>query len=224
MSECRREPPASTGVQVVERLLVKAETPAIPLEDLDLVEKCRQGDVEAYGRLVMKYQDRVFNTCLRLCGNRADAEDCTQEAFLKAFRAIHSFEGNARFSTWVFRITVNVVLSARRKSRARPSVSMDGPPRGRDADAGGSIAENVPADEQGPASRAENSDTMQQVQQALARLDVEHRMVIVLRDIESLDYEEIAEILNVPRGTVKSRLHRARMALRDALAPHLRPE
>lgn len=218
------ELPVSRAVQNVERLSVKVATPAIPLEDLDLVEQSRQGDVAAYGRLVTKYQDRVFNTCMRLCGNRADAEDCTQEAFLKALRAIHSFEGQSQFSTWVFRIAVNVVLSAKRQSRSRPTVSMDSLPRHREAGEAASLAALMASAEQGPEERVDREDTMAEVQRALGSLDVEHRTVIVLRDMESFDYAEIADILGVPKGTVKSRLHRARMALREKLSPLLRPE
>jgi RNA polymerase sigma-70 factor (ECF subfamily) len=200
--------------------LVKATAPAIPFEDAALIKQCREGDSAAFGRLVAKYQDRVFNTCWRMCGNRADAEDFTQEAFVKAFQAIDRFAERSKFSTWVFRIAVNVVLSSRRGKKAKAVYSLDDSP-GPASDASTSAAERAVSQESPPDGDASDRERTRIVAEALASLEEEHRTVVILRDLESFGYDEIAEILDVPAGTVKSRLHRARMALRDKLSPLL---
>ncbi len=188
------------------------------VEDAELVERCRQGERAAFEPLVRRYQDRVFNACLRVSGNRAEAEDLTQAAFMKALQAINRFDGRSGFYTWLFRIAINLALSARRKAARRPTVSLDAPA----GDCGqGSIGRRLSSGEAGPNRAACDSETHRQVLEALAKLDDDHRAVVVLRDVESFSYDEIAEILNVPAGTVKSRLHRARLALRDTLAPIL---
>ncbi|HVP09580.1 MAG TPA: sigma-70 family RNA polymerase sigma factor [Phycisphaerae bacterium] len=202
----------------MEDRLVKAAGLAIPFEDAELVEQSRQGDVAAFGRLVVKYQDQVFNTCWRMCGDRAEAEDLAQEAFVRAFRSIRSFCGRAKFSTWVFRIAVNLAISARRKTKGRSTYSLD---EGADRDEGGgarSVMAGLAAEEAAPEQRVMDREQQGLVLKALAELDEEPRAVIVLRDVEFLGYDEIAEILEIPAGTVKSRLHRARLALREKLS------
>jgi RNA polymerase sigma-70 factor, ECF subfamily len=206
----------------MEDQLVKAAGLAIPFEDAELVELSRQGDVAAFGRLVLKYQDRVFNTCWRMCGDRTEAEDLSQEAFVRAFQSIGGFGGRARFSTWVFRIAVNLVLSARRKKKGKATYSLDaGSDRG-DRDVPSSPMVRLVSDEPTPERQAVDREQERIVLDALAAMDEESRSVIVLRDVESFGYEEIAEILGIPAGTVKSRLHRARMALRDRLSGIIR--
>lgn len=194
-------------------------SPTTAQEEADLLERCRHGDTNAFSRLVMKYQDRVFNTCWRMCGDRTEAEDLTQEAFVKAFQAIGRFAGRSQFYTWIFRIAVNLVMSARRKERRTGTISLDathGRNGGRDDPP---QADRLPAAGGTPAEQATGSEQKSLVLQALYRLDEEHRAVVILRDLESLGYDEIAEILEVPTGTVKSRLHRARLALRAELTP-----
>ncbi len=156
-----------------------------------------------------------------MCGSRQDAEDFAQETFVKALQSIDRFDGRSRLYTWLFRIAVNLVISARRR-RFRMAghaldAGLDDPPRGdwRGLDSGRNPAA------QAPDELAADHERHRIVLEALAALDKDHRAVVVLRDIESLDYSEIAEILNVPAGTVKSRLHRARMSLRQRLMPVL---
>lgn len=190
----------------------------IPLEDARLIEQIRSGHTEAYGELVRKYQDRVFNTCWRICGHLEDARDLTQEAFLKAFERLGSFRGRSSFYTWVFRVAVNLALTHRRKAARRRQVSLDESALvGTQAERlGRQVADSSVND---PAACASESELQGRLVQALQRLDSEYRAVVVLRDIEGLDYREISEILEIPAGTVKSRLHRARSALRDAILP-----
>jgi len=186
-------------------------------DELQCIERARAGDAKAFGLLVERYQDRVFNVCVRILADRAAAEDLTQEAFVKAFTSITGFDGRAAFFTWLYRIAVNLCLSARRRP-TRPTVSLDAESDGRYAATG---AARLAGDGPSPDVQAARREEHGLVLAALAELDEEHRAVVVLRDIESLDYGEIAEILQVPTGTVKSRLHRARMALRERLGPIL---
>ncbi|MBN2559544.1 MAG: sigma-70 family RNA polymerase sigma factor [Phycisphaerae bacterium] len=200
---------------------VNAPSVAIPFEDAELVEQCRRGDNAAFGRLVVKYQDRVFNTCWRMCGNRADAEDLTQEAFVRALQSIDRFGGRSKFYTWVFRIAVNLVISARRMNRRTTTYSLDASydaaRHGESHPAGPQLA----AGDESPDQHASTREHQALVLDALESLDEEQRAVVILRDLESFAYDEIAEILEVPPGTVKSRLHRARLALRQTLSPIL---
>jgi len=183
-----------------------------------VVEEVKAGRTDAYGELVRKYQDRVFNACWRICGHLEDARDITQDAFVKAFENIASFRQQSNFYTWVFRVAVNLALSHRRKNQRRRSVSWEG-----GAEASGTQAEGLArlADARAidPAQSSGDAELRGAAAQALNALEEEQRVVIVLRDIEGLDYQEIAEILGIAVGTVKSRLHRARMALRAAMFP-----
>ncbi len=201
---------------------VKAAIEAIPLDEAELIEQCRRGERSAFEQFVRRYQDRVFNLCWRMCGNRADAEDLTQEAFVRAIQAIDRFDGRAGVYTWLFRIAVNLVLSDRRRAARRPTCSLEAAGAMTDASID-SARGRIAAVEATPAEQACDQETHRRVAQAVAELDEEHRSVVILRDMESFGYEEIAEILEVPIGTVKSRLHRARLALRDKLAPMLKP-
>lgn len=182
-------------------------------DEAALIDQCRRGDASAFTPLVHAYQDRVYHLCLRMCGHRTAAEDFAQEAFVRAFQSIERFDGRSRFFTWLFRIAVNLVLSERRRSGQTRSVPLDG-----DGPAGFARRD---ARDNGPMEAAWASERDAMVHAALAELDEEQRCIISLRDLESLSYEEIADILSIPSGTVKSRLHRARMALREKLAPHI---
>jgi RNA polymerase sigma-70 factor (ECF subfamily) len=193
----------------------KAAFLAIPFDDAGLVEQSRQGDIGAFERLVVKYQDRVFNTCRRMCGNRSDAEDLAQETFVRAFKSLGTFAGRSKFSTWLFRIAVNLAISSRR-NRRRATHSLDGDPA-RDNDGTASAARWPASPTTTPADEALEREQQRLTLQALADLDEESRSVVILRDLEEFGYDEIAEIMQVPVGTVKSRLHRARMALRERL-------
>lgn len=194
---------------------MEAPAPTIQFEDAVLVRQIQAGDVQSFAHLVAKYQDKVFNAAWRVCGNLDDARDVTQEAFLKALESIGSFRGRSGFYTWIFRIAMNLALTHRRKSARAPTLSLDGPDGHGRAPAlrmGQSASPN-------PAARTDSAEIRAHVADALQNLDEDHRAVVVLRDMEGFDYAEIADILEIPRGTVKSRLARGREALRQALAP-----
>ena len=195
---------------------------------MELVERVKQGQTEAYGELVRRYQDRVFNACWRICGHLEDARDLTQEAFLKAFEGLGNFRQQSGFYTWIFRVAVNLSLSHRRNLHRRRTVSLD-------AASAGTLAEELVKRESPRAAVRDESDDdptrglgeaelHAAVAGALQTLDDDHRAVIVLRDIEGFDYQEIATILQIPPGTVKSRLFRARIALQKAIAPAISRE
>lgn len=189
---------------------------AVRLADALLVRRVQAGDAHAFAELVGKYQERVFNACLRICGQRDDAADLTQDAFLKAFSAINEFRGASAFYTWIFRIAVNLALSHQRKRRLRTAASLDS------GEGDASLAQRLPdGANHDPAAPAVAVETRNAVADALASLDAEHRVAVVLRDIEGCDYQEIADILELPVGTAKSRIFRGRMALRALLAPQV---
>lgn len=183
------------------------------LSDAELVQRAQRGAQSAVAELVARYQDRVYNTCYRMCQSHADALDLTQSTFVKVLEALPRFRGEAGFYTWVFRIAVNLTLSQRRSQRGRPRISLD-QPRGPE----GERAVELAVSNGGDVSRAaEQRELHARVEWALAQLESEFRAAVVLKDIEDLDYATIAEILEVPVGTVKSRIHRGRMQLRELL-------
>lgn len=181
--------------------------------DAALVMRAQRGDSAAFAELVTRYQDRVYNTCYRMCNHEADALDLTQTTFLRAFQAIDRFEARSSFYTWIFRIAVNLTMSHRRQRLRRPSISLDQP------DGDGQWRE--PADVAPSADAArdlERHELSERLETALARLGDEFRVAVVLKDIEDMDYATIGEIVGVPVGTVKSRIHRGRMMLRKLLS------
>ena len=179
--------------------------------DAELVRQAQRGDAAAFAELLTRYQDRVFNTCYRMCHNEADALDLVQATFLKVLENLTQFRGRARFTTWLFRIAVNVVLSHRR-ARLHQAASLD---EARD-DGARSAPAREPRAVDGP-TVAERRELHERVAWALAQLDDEFRAAVVLKDVEDLDYAAIAEVLDVPVGTVKSRIHRGRLMLRELL-------
>ena len=183
-----------------------------------LVAEIQQGDRIALGELLRQHYPRLFNVSLRMLGNRDDAAECVQESMLKAVQHFDSFDGRASVSTWVTRITMNQAISLLRRRKVRRSVSLDQPVGG--ADTGEPTAlSNIIDDprEPGPGERVERGEMLAQLQEALDELDEPFRSILVLRDIEQIDYQQISEVLDVPTGTVKSRLFRARLALRQEM-------
>lgn len=210
---------ASVQNRPIDGATPHGDRPARPisLEDFELIEKVKSGQTEAFGDLVRKYQDRVFNVCWRICGNLEDARDLTQDSFLKVFERIGGFRGESAFYTWLYRIAVNLALTLRRKGAGRRMLSLDQPDSSL-----GTQAERLMARTQEGQDVARNvaeADQQARLVRQLQAMDDEPRAVIVLRDIEGLNYEEIAAIMEVPVGTIKSRLFRARMTLRDAMLP-----
>ena len=175
--------------------------------DAELVEAALQGDRDAFGDLVLRYQDRLFNTLLRIAGSREDAADAVQDAFVQAYLKLDSFRGDSQFFTWLYRIAMNVALSRRR--RRRPERSLDAAKTG----AGEEPMDAAAA----PHDRMLAEERAQQVHSALADLGHQHRKILVLREMEGCSYEVIADILELPVGTVRSRLFRARLQLKEKL-------
>ena len=180
-------------------------------DDQDLIDACRSGETVAYGVLVQRYQDRLYPTVLRLTGCAEDAQDLLQETFFRAFRKLDRFHGESSFYTWIYRIAVNLALSGRRKRRPMLRLA-DG--TGASGSLNEPVAEHRECDPSLPLERAERD---QMIQDALNALATDHRAVVVMKEFDGLRYEEIAMILNIPVGTVRSRLHRARCELRDKL-------
>lgn len=181
-------------------------------DDLGLVQACRAGRTEAFSVLVQRYQGRLFPTIARLVGSVPDAEDIVQDAFVRAFEKLDQFQGESSFYTWIYRIAVNLALSGHRRRRVRAAPRPGGhwmAGRGKHP-----ADESVEADPAAPLERAERERL---VREALDRLGPEHRAVVVLRDFDGHRYEEISAILDIPVGTVRSRLHRARGELRESL-------
>lgn len=176
-------------------------------DDAQLIAETLAGRSAAFGQLVQKYQDRLYNTLVHVVGNAEDALDVTQEAMVQAFLKLETFHQAAAFYTWLYRIAFNVAVSQRRRRRPTASVEQAHEAAGED-----------PVDGQaGPVEQLEQAERCRQVQQAIAALDEEYRTVLVLREIDGCCYETIAEILDLPIGTVRSRLHRARLQLREQL-------
>jgi len=190
----------------------------INAEDAVLVEKWRHGDSKAIERLIGKYQGRIYNVILKICVNPDDAAELTQDTFVKILENIEKFENRSSFYTWAFRIAVNLTLNYRKRKSIAGFTSIDAPVAGADEQAGQTLAAALLDDKTpDPSEIAENRELCELVQKALGMLENEHRTIIVLRDIEGMDYAQIAEVLAMELGTVKSRLSRARAALRQIL-------
>jgi RNA polymerase sigma-70 factor (ECF subfamily) len=181
-------------------------------DDALRIEATLAGDTSAFGQLVEQYQDRLYNAILRVLGSAEDARDVVQDAFVQAFLKLETFRGSSAFYTWLYRIAFNLAMSHAR--RRRPTASLDEAKAGY----GGEPVDGQPA----PDADVLGREQVELVHAALARLGAEHRQILVLREIEGCRYEQIAEILDVPVGTVRSRLFRARLLLRDELAPMMR--
>jgi RNA polymerase sigma-70 factor (ECF subfamily) len=200
--------------------------------EIDLLRKAQSGDRSSYGQLVVAYQDRLYNALLRMVGDSEEARELTQEAFTRGLMKLSSFRGDSQPYTWLFRIAVNLAISHLRKVQRHRVFSLDAPARngnGRHADdQASSLAERVAASGGGgggtsehPPADLERRELHGQVLAALGRLDAEYRAVLVMRDVEGFDYQQMADVLGLPLGTLKSRLFRARLALRDELRAYL---
>jgi RNA polymerase sigma-70 factor (ECF subfamily) len=195
--------------------------------DVALLLKAQKGDRAAYGQIVVLYQDRLHNAVLRLVGDREEARELTQDTFTRGLANLSSFRGDASPYTWLFRIAVNLAISQLRKVQRQRTFSLDGSGNSsgqRDGeDQAASLMDQVSRDRGGesPLQRMERRERDSAVLAALGRLDAEYRAVLVMRDIEGFDYQQMAEIFSLPLGTLKSRLFRARLALRDELKAYM---
>jgi RNA polymerase sigma-70 factor (ECF subfamily) len=182
--------------------------------DQQLIDAVRAGDESKFSGLLERYQSRLVGLLWHLCGNRELAEDLSQETFLRAYRKLELYSGQAEFYAWLAKIAVNLLASFRRKKSLESTAARQGY----------EIALELQAARVPPESALETDETVQAVRKAISMLDEERRSVLLLRDFEDLDYESVASILNIPIGTVRSRLHRARLEVKqhlDSIAPHL---
>ncbi len=193
------------------------------LSDSQLVEAAVAGNADALGQLLGRYQGRLYQVCLRMVSNRDDAAEVCQDAMLKIVEHIRDFRSGSAVSTWMIRIAMNLSISHLRKRKLRRTVSLDASASGsldnNGQEATGSALRLRLADdaEPRPERRVQVREMMERLHQALGRLEEDFRSVLVLRDIEEMDYQQIADTLSLPVGTVKSRLFRARLALRQEL-------
>jgi len=207
-----------------------------PLRELQLLESYRRGGQQAHqalSELLVAYQRRIYSICYRMIRNVDEASDLTQDALVKVLEGLESYDGRSKLSTWVIRVTMNCCLSHLRKAKVREHDSLEALPGGsasaRTANpaewgpshaggsAGSSHKSHLRGREPQPAESVQQSQTRAMVTQALDSLDVDTRAILVLRDLQDLDYQQLAEVLEVPVGTVKSRLFRARAALRETV-------
>lgn len=185
------------------------------LEERALIQQCKQGILSAFDKLVEKYEKRVFNFAYRMAGNYDDANDVAQEAFIRVFNAIGSFRGDANFSTWLYRIVTNVYLDERKRAKSHMHTPLDDYIELEE----NAVARQVEDTGPGPEELAEQKERHDLLQAAIQTLPDYQRVMVLLYHVEARSYEEIAEIMNLPIGTVKSRLNRARLALKEKLQP-----
>lgn len=192
------------------------------LTDQELVAYAREGHEAAFRELLGRYQRPVFSLIFRLVRDREQAEDLAQEAFIKVFNALGRYDPGYKFSSWIFKIAHNTALDHVRK-KAPAMLSLDGSPHASDGEEAGATAFTVVADDETPEEYTASREIGRALEHAIAQLRPEYRTAILLWHVEGRAYEEIAEIMHVPLGTVKTYIHRARHELRARLA-HLRPE
>ena len=193
MSDCVVELPQEVSVKASQRF-----------EDLELARRSQAGDTEAFGELVTKYRAKIFTMVYRMVCNENDAWDLAQEGFLKAWRSIQQFQGRSSFYTWLYSLTVNLTIDSLRRKGRRVEVELD---------------DSIPSSLPSPRANYHRNEIRQHINAALAQLSPEHRAVIVLKEIEDLQYQEIAKILNLSIGTVMSRLFYGRKQLQSILRP-----
>lgn len=186
-----------------------------PAEEKLLIERCKQGDQAAFDKLIRAYERRVYNLAYRLSGNYDEANDISVDAFLRVFQAIRLFRGDANFSTWLFRIVTNVYLDRRKRMKNRQHLSLEEYIELEE----NSVARQVEDPAPGPQATIEQTERWEKLQEAINTLPDYQRAMIVLYHTEGLSYEEIAQVMSLNIGTVKSRLNRARLLLREKLEP-----
>ncbi|QDT63669.1 RNA polymerase sigma factor [Calycomorphotria hydatis] len=187
------------------------------VDDEQLIEACLAGKGEAFGQLVERHQHRLFGVLVKMLGSAEEARDVAQDAFVQAYQKLETFRGGSAFSTWLTRIAINAAISRKRRHR-REQTSLDA------ARADHGLEPTDPHTETQPSHAMEQLERQQLVQQALAALPEEFRIVLVLKEMEGMKYDEIADSIGIPIGTVRSRIHRARAELKEKLQLTMKAE
>lgn len=196
---------------------------SINIDDSVLVQQAQTGDTVAMERLILKYQNRIYNVILKMCGNPDDAAELTQETFVKVIESIDKFKGRSSFYTWLFRIAVNLTLNHCQRNARTATRSLDAEEPEQDGNPQQLLKEFLSDDRAtDPAVLVQSRELCELARKLLLELEEPQRMVVVLRDIEGMNYAQIAEVLNIELGTVRSRLSRARSSLRDTLEAMLK--
>jgi RNA polymerase sigma-70 factor (ECF subfamily) len=185
--------------------------------DYVLIRQCQRGDKSAFDTLIAQYERRTYQYAFRLTRDPEEAADIVADAFVRVYSALKNFRGQSAFSTWLYRIVTNVYFDHRKKDRSKMMVSLDSPPAGSDMLQPMELSDPSP----GPAEAVEASVRIETIQRALESLPEFHHAMLVMYHVENLSYVEIAEALDLPVGTVKSRLNRARQALREEIGEEM---
>lgn len=180
-------------------------------KEKDLLKKAKNGNIEAFEKLINAHQKSVFNIAYRIIGNYDDANELAQEVFIKIFKSIKNFKEDSSFSTWVYKIATNTCLDELRKRKNKQVVYIDESIKSEDGD----FHREIKSEKYSPSEYLEKKELREFVQQEILSLPEEYRTVIILRDFQGFSYDEISKILNCPEGTVKSRINRARQRLKN---------
>ena len=214
----------TTTQQQDERARKREADSAQRIRDRRLVRRLKAGDERAFQEMVLTYQDRIFGLVFRMLGNRQEAEDVAQEVFISVYRGIGNYRGEGKLYTWMYRIASNTCKNRIKYLKGRNfhrASDIDETPaahtKGEDGGPVVALQSVVP----GPEATVQGNRLQEAVQRELANLEPEHRLLIVLRDVQGLSYQDILKITGLNQGTLKSRLHRARLALKSRLAPYL---
>lgn len=198
--------------------MVYLRAASINIDDSVLVQQSQGGSTAAMERLILKYQNRIFNVIMKMCGNTDDAAELTQETFVKVIESIDKFKGRSSFYTWLFRIAVNLTLNYCQRNAKMATRSLDAEEAESDGSVGQVLKDFLRDDSAiDPAVLAQRRELCELAMQAMLKLEEPQRAVMVLRDIEGMNYAQIADVLNIELGTVRSRLSRARSHLREIL-------
>lgn len=178
----------------------------------DKIKQVKKGDQSAFEYVVVFYQDKIYQHCYRMLGNAHEAEDLAQEAFIRAYINIHSFDDRRKFSTWLYRITTNLTIDRIRKRK--PDYYLDAEIKGTE---GLDMYSQLTSNDRSPGEEVENRELQRYIHNEISRLPPKYRGIIILRYLEEFSLQEISDALDIPLGTVKTRIHRGREALRKRL-------
>jgi len=199
---------------MISNIAQKSGTKEVEEPEKALVQRASKGDRDAYRILVEKYQNRVYSLIVSMVKSKEDAEDITQEAFVKAYLSLKNFRGDSSFYTWIYRVAYNMTIDFKRRSSKRSEFLATGP---RSEDGSEAPPLDGVATDGNPLEEVERRELAGSLEKAMAQLTEEHRAVIMLREVDGLSYSEIADVVGVSQGTVMSRIHYAKKYLQQAL-------